>query len=76
MIFAPYHLFSKLTFDTMYMYFILHRKVPLDEKFRSNRFSWYGHVMRGDKENVATKVLDMGVAGKGTREEKEQRKGG
>ncbi|CAB3222369.1 unnamed protein product [Arctia plantaginis] len=36
---------------------------PLDEKLRSNRLSWYGHVMRRDEENVAKKVLGMRVEG-------------
>ncbi|KAJ8720922.1 hypothetical protein PYW08_006387 [Mythimna loreyi] len=37
--------------------------VPVTEKFKGNRLSWYGHVNRGDITHVTKRVLSLHVDG-------------
>jgi hypothetical protein len=36
---------------------------PLFEKKKSNRFAWYGHIMRKDESHITKRVMSMNVDG-------------
>jgi hypothetical protein len=36
---------------------------PVTKKMRSNRLTWYGHVMRRDESHIIKRVMTMNVDG-------------